>query len=973
MLVSLLAGMARHRLLLVCLLALAASPDAARAQSAVGPGRNLLGLVVDIDSVAVANATVMVSSGLITTTDHDGSFRLIGVATTDVLVEVIAGGFATARIPVLADTETRELLVVLVRQPLAPLPPPEARGAAQPVREASGSPVPRPVVHTDRAQKEATTPAVPPARDAPFLQDDHGLPDSAYVLRGVSFFDSDAPVYIVDGVIVSRHPELSSMQAMMLDPAGRIAGVHANEIDTVEVLRAASAPVMYGSKAANGVVVITTKRGRAGAHRATVTQRIGFAEPSNRLGSRTFATIDDVRRTFCVPASSSRCDAMTQLYLASNGKTYDHEAELLRTTFAVETAGAASGGSSDTSYHASVLHRDYPGVVLGTSLQTQSGRLAIGRKLGARVRLDATAHVSHSASAPGVTDSYVTGWPFEAVPGDNLGRSLYGFLSGTPSFVDLQPQNGVYPVNPSLPDGANPLQNASLLQHRQDTWRWIVGSTLAIDAYTSIDGASTFKLLGSFGADRLAQKIIRELPGTLDFEADGDSAGSSLDASMTNLQWNAGAGALWTVRSRSGGLRSALSAGFTLDGTALDSIATLTVDGLTAAQQQRWHEGRSGVYAQEEVGLLGERLSLLAGVFAERPRVDGDSGGYYFYPKLAAAYWLRKAGDSAAARLQLLDTLRVRVAYGAAGNPPDARLTKSQQEIALLLAEPDGNLRPERLDEVELGLDLATRHQRVVARVTGYQRNISDLILGHMVANGTGFTVVHANGGSIRQRGIEAAIEIKPVATGRIAWKSRGTLALRRSLVTDLPVDPFWLSGGLVGHRIQEGRSPNEIVARMGLDTLEVVGNSEPDFRLRWSNVVSAGAVTLGAQLDWQRGSDIANVTRLLADLGGTSPDIEAAEQRLERFLQGDVRPYIEDASFVKLREIAISYAVPGSLGPVRQLEIRLHGRNLMTFTRYRGPDPELPRSGVPWSSRFYDDAPSPPSRSYWLSVTAGI
>jgi hypothetical protein len=98
---------------------------------------------------------------------------------------------------------------------------------------------------------------------------------------------------------------------------------------------------------------------------------------------------------------------------------------------------------------------------------------------------------------------------------------------------------------------------------------------------------------------------------------------------------------------------------------------------------------------------------------------------------------------------------------------------------------------------------------------------------------------------------------------------------------------------------------------------------------------------------------------------------------RLARFSAGDMRPYIERATFVKLREVSLYYDVPEKyamqIGPLSTLRVSLSGRNLLTFTGYSGLDPEVSNFGNQPIGRNYDVAPYPPARSYWLSVDAGF
>jgi len=840
------------------------------------------------------------------------------------------------------------------------------------------------------------------------LQSNSGAPGGGAQLRlrGVSTINGQSsPLYVIDGVIISNVSVPSGANAITAaaaggsssnqdNPVNRIADLNPNDIETLEVLKGASAAALYGSKAANGVIVITTKRGRNGENHAEVTQRFGIAAVSNTLGSRKFGSLQEVKDTFCDPkGTAAACDAspLVKAYQASGGKTYDHEAEITRTTFMRETIGSVSGGTDKGNYYGSVLVSDEPGVVIGTFYQKQSGKVAVGYKFLDKVRLGVTANVIHSVSDRGLTNN------------DNTGTSNYVVLSGTPSFVNLQPVNGVYPSNPAIGSGANPLQTVNELRNREEVWRLISGSTMQIDAYASADGSSKVKLLANFGADSFTQKNNLLSPNDLTFEPSDGLTGTSINASTTNLNWNTGASALWTYQPQDHSFRSALSGGVTYESVDLDSVYVVAqnlnasqqnVDSATAlsTSENRLRTRDSGLYAQEELAVLDDRLSLLGGLLAERSSLNGDTDKYYAYPKIAAVYSVIGSDRKhEPALLSNFDSLRIRAAYGEAGNRPNygQKFTASNATTNI-----DGNaglvvrgtigdpkIEPERQREFELGTDIATKDQRVVLELTGYQRNISNLLLQRALASSTGFGTEFLNGGRLRNRGVEAALQVRPISSKMLEWISRGTLTLNRSRVSHLPVPAFNITtvgfgAGLGAFRIENGKSATELVLN-GANGLEVVGNGEPDFRIGWSNVVTAGDFTFSALLDWQHGSNIVNLTRFLYDAafkGGNSPDLAGAAARSGA---ADARPYIEDASFVKLREVSITYNLPtrlvSELGPLKTLQVGLSGRNLLTFTSYSGLDPEVSNFGTQSIARNSDVTPYPSSRSFWFSITAGI
>jgi TonB-dependent SusC/RagA subfamily outer membrane receptor len=846
------------------------------------------------------------------------------------------------------------------------------------------------------------------------LQANSGAPGGGAQLRlrGISTINGQSsPLYVIDGVIISNVAIPSGANTITAaaaggnssnqdNPVNRLADLNPNDIDNIEVLKGASAAALYGSKAANGVVVITTRRGRSGENHAEVTQRVGFAAVSNSLATKHYATVEDVKAAFCSSDQTpDQCNAspFVQAFNATGGKVFNHESEIEQTPFSFETLGSVSGGTENGNYFGSTLISDTPGVVKGTFYQKQTGRIAVGYRFGDRVRLGVTANLIHSLSDRGLTNN------------DNAGVSNYVVLSATPNFFDLQPKGGVYPVNPSVGTGTNPLQTVALFQNRENVWRLIGGATVQVDAFNSADGTSNVKLLGNFGADSFDQRNNILSPNALFFEPADGLTGTSISAATSNLNWNAGAGAVWSYKPRSNAFRSALSAGLTYENVDLDSVYVIGQN-LNASQQNvdsgaalnttenRLRTRDAGLYAQEEIAVLDDQLSVLAGLLAERSSLNGDTAKYFLYPKIAAVYSLLNPKDKTGMLAQQFDSLRVRGAFGQAGNRPNFgqkftplnATTNIDGNAGLIFGNRgqagsigDPGIEPERQTEIELGVDAAIKDQKVVAEITGYQRSISNLLLQRALATSTGFGTQFLNGGSMRNLGLEAALQVRPLGGGSVEWTSRATFTLNRSEITELPVPAFDITvagfgENLGAYRIEKGKSATSIVAPVGPNgALAEVGNGEPDFRVGWLNTVNTGDFSVSALFDWQQGSKVINLTRLLYDGAGNAPDPEAAGMRLTAFSKHDPRPYIEDGTFVKLRELAVTYTLPkrllSQLSPLRTLQIGVSGRNLLTLTHYSGLDPEVSNFGNQPIGRNYDVGPYPPSRSYWLSITAGI
>jgi TonB-linked SusC/RagA family outer membrane protein len=921
-------------------------------------------------------------------TDENGMFVLNNVKLTEAKLDVVAAGYKDLTVTALAtvndvavgmELATNEQVFIESRAPVI-----VKQNLANGASSINGEDLNRVSAPTlDSAMEGKVSGAN--------LQYNSGAPGGGAQLRlrGVSTINGQSsPLYVIDGIIVSNVAIPSGANALtgaaaggstsnQDNPVNRISDINPNDIENVEILKGAAAAALYGSKAANGVVIITTKHGRGGKSQVTATQRVGFSTVSNTLGSRTFTSASEVADTF-----KNNPDAIAAF---NQGKTFDHEAELIQTKLARETVVSATGGTEKAGYFGSVLLRDEPGVLINTDYSKQSGRLGAYWDFANRLRVSATANVIHTSADRGLTNN------------DNTGISTYVVLSSTPSFFDLnRGSNGLFPVNPFVGSGANPLQTQQLLVDNEDVWRVLSATNASLKVID--DKHQTLTIQGGFGFDRFHQVNTLFSPPELNYEGADGLLGTSIDGETYNLNANVGLAAIYTYEPENEKWKSATSVGLTYETVDLANDVVVAQN-LTAGQQnvgsgtaisvqqQRLRTHDQGFYVQEEVAALDKKLSLLAGLLAERSSLNGDPDHLYVFPKFAATYEIPQ---------KAFDTLRVRAAVGEAGNRPNYGQKFTPENATTNIGgnagititgltgaiAGDPNIKPERQLEIEGGVDMVFKDQRAVLELTGYQRTISDLLLQRTLAPSTGFAGEFFNGGELRNRGIEASLQVIPVAKP-LEWVSRFVFTLNRSEITSLPVPTFDIStvgfgAGLGAFRIEQGQSATQIVGTIdGNGTIAKLGDGEPDFRLGWSNNFKYKNYGLTTLLDWQQGSSIINLTRLLYDGAQNSSDyVAAGADRFKTFASGDIRPYIEDASFLKLREVSLYWQVPTDWAHQLMLQsarVSLSGRNLLTFTHYSGLDPEVSNFGNQAIGRNYDVAPFPPSRSFWLSVDAGF
>lgn len=405
------------------------------------------------------------------------------------------------------------------------------------------------------------------------------------------------------------------------------------------------------------------------------------------------------------------------------------------------------------------------------------------------------------------------------------------------------------------------------------------------------------------------------------------------------------------------------------------------------------------MFAQEELLMMDERLLLTAGINADKSSANSDAGKLFTYPKVSASYRF-------IAPVGVLEELKIRAALGNSGNQPlfgqkFTPLTATQNITGLPGLVVQGrvaseNLRPEKQREIEGGADLTFAGGRGSFEVTGFRKDITELLLQRTLAPSSGFGIEIFNGGALRTTGLELALSVVPLQTARTEWVLRSTFFTTKSKITDLPVPSFRAGGfgtSLGSFQIEQGASPTQIVGNDSLPDgtriVHKIGDATPDFNMSFVNDLKFGNFSVYGLLDWQRGGDVINLTKFLYDLGAntedyadnpitTSAGVSTVGTRRLAAWPKQTAIYVEDASFVKLREVTLSYTLPSSMVTrfargVRSAQLSLSGRNLLTFTDYTGLDPEVSNFGNQPIARNIDVAPFPPSRSFWFSLSMGF
>jgi TonB-linked SusC/RagA family outer membrane protein len=818
-------------------------------------------------------------------------------------------------------------------------------------------------------------------------------------LRGISsILGNTLPLYVIDGILVSDDAIPAGVNlvtkasgsaiaaATQEAPVDRIADIDLNDIESVEILKGAAAAAIYGSKASAGVIMITTKRGRAGSARFSSRTSAGTSKLAYKNQSRTFNSLADAQAAFGARTPEFWATAWNP------NNHFDYEDLLLGNKgLSYEQSLNVSGGSNNTTYYASgVKHRD-EGIVKNTFWDKSSLRLNVDQSLGPKVTLQLSSENLRSNSDRGLFGN------------DNNGSSVYYTMTKLPSFFDFrQKADGTYPFNPFYP--SNPFATVDLFQNRETVFRSITTGRMQWEAMNT--GTHQVRFVGVVGGDIFTQHNFVYSPPELQYEAQTAIPGTAVTSFSQNLQYNVNVNAVhvftpnrWLRLTSQVGTQneykdqeiSRESGQNLLGGLSVPTAGT--VRGIDAAHTR---VADFGVFVQTEM-LIDERLMLTAGMRSDRSSNNGNISKFYTFPKFSGSLRLPNIKPG------LLDELKLRAAYGETGNEPQYGqkfTTLNSSNIggvgAFTLSSSLGSsiIAPERQRELETGIDATLLQSRLQLEVTGYQRSISNLLIQRTLAPTTGYSQEVYNGASMRVRGLETVVSGFPIRDMRgFTWDTRVNFALNRGIITDLPVPSFFLGAPQTGAaKIEQGKSPTQI---FGNDTLpngtviqDKMGDGNPDFTLGFSNTIRRGGFSLAATLDRQHGGMAGAGTWRHYDLGQNSVDYDApgpggVKLGLWRtsYYQKYTRVYYQDVSFWKLRELTATIDVPrrlmvGALGRTDHAQLSFSAHNLKTWTKFRGTDPEFANFGAaatPSSVQVERELGAyPTSRSFWLQLSAG-
>ncbi|WP_139001033.1 SusC/RagA family TonB-linked outer membrane protein [Hyunsoonleella aestuarii] len=790
-------------------------------------------------------------------------------------------------------------------------------------------------------------------------------------LRGVtSIFGNQQPLFIVDGVyvdnssiglgnnIVSEASGGGNTSSTQDDASNRIADIDPEDIESVEILKGASAAAIYGSRAAGGVVLIKTKRGKQGKPKVTFSQTVGLRSPTQLLGLRDWDASE-----------------ITALGGDPNAQLRDYEAEIFdHTRISSTTRFTTSGANDKTDYFFGITSKNEPGLVDNTGYKKTSMRLNIGQKFNEWLDLYITSNYINSDADRGFFNN------------GNANRTIGYALAFTYPWEDLSPVDGIYPAGGA---GSNALETIALTTNEEKVNRFIGSATSNVRLFHT--DSQNLKLVLQAGFDQFTLRTRSIFPQALSyFRSPTSLRGVAIQGTTVNTNYQLSAFLVHDL-SLDNGLsfstqignffqdfdrNTVVTVGTGLNGsqTNLDQSTNVSTDQNIIPQQD------TGFFGQTEINFKDRIIGTL-GIRGDKSTNNGDSSKFYYYPKANLAINLHNFDFW---NIDALSSFKPRIAYGEAGSFSnfrdrftvfDGQLIGGNSGLSQNLLLGNSDVGPERQRELEYGIDFGLFNSRINVEFTVYNKKVEDVLLEVDYPTSSGFTTKIQNAAELENRGVELGINANVINKDDFTWDSSIKWWKNKSEVTRLDV-PSFTEGGFAASLgtflIQEGKSVTQIVGTYDAsaytaeeiaardpegDGFFVYGNSEPDFQMSWSNQLSYKNFDLSFLWHWKKGGENINLTTLLYDLAGTTWDYDdvgldpsgtltnGAYRASQAFANPD--PVIEDSGYLRLREIGLYYTLPeGFTKYASKIRLGISGRNLINIFDYNSYDPEVSNFG---------------------------
>lgn len=825
-------------------------------------------------------------------------------------------------------------------------------------------------------------------------------------IRGSSSMSlTNEPLLVVDGIRVdNRSDDLNPYIGVGGQTISRINDLNPDEIESIEVVKGPSAAALYGTEAANGVIVVKTKRGRVGAPVWNVYGEFGLKSditdwPNNYSGL-------DAAGDWCpiFVAADGGCDIASIEYANPlESKTTTPITTAPRYQFGANVAG----GTTDVQYFLSAEYERENGIY-ALPQHSQDSILAVrpegyeipdfvlnpNRVTRMSLRGNLNAQLSEALNLL-VSTGYVDGKIRLPQNDNNVMGMLPSGLFGSSDSTDgvgawgfFRPEEVFWVETDQRVQRFTQSVTAMFNPTRWLDFRGIAGvdySTIADVQFQPIGNGPDFSNYKDDGARNSGKASTWQQ--TLDF---GGTARFRLTDRISS-RTSAGIQYFRNYRELVNTYGEKLPPGAGSNASATDQFIG-----------EAFTETRTlGTYVEQQFG-LDDRLYVTAGLRGDDNSAFGADFDYTVYPKLGASYLLLSHSGG------LLDDVRLRAAWGASGVAPgtnDAVLfytgvpfaNKGTEETGVVIQNAGNtDLKPERSTEWEGGMEIGLFGGRLAVDATFYYRTTSDALVNRELAPSLGLTQNrYENLAQTRNYGFEGGINGTVLRNSLLTWDFSLTGSTNTNEVVELGegIEPI-IFNDVQAHKkgyplgaYHERTFSYEDVNGDGLigidevtigDSTEFLGYSRPRYEVSFFNAFNVGSwLRISGLFDYRGGHKLWNYTeqfRCMFAICQPLNDPEASLYDQARATAGSLTEtqsaagYIEPAWFIKLRELSFTFYAPANIARMlgsSRASLTITGRNLFKITDYTGLDPEIQETSGNFSS---DEFLGQPPVRYWTA-----
>lgn len=790
-------------------------------------------------------------------------------------------------------------------------------------------------------------------------------------VRGSSSINgSSDPLYVVDGIPI----QASNLSGIDLGggTTSPIADINPADIESMEILKDASATAIYGARAANGVVLITTKRGSSGKAKVSLGAYYGVQnaprKPAVVDGPTYERLINEAFVNNGKPAPYANPDGAIST---------DWSDPIFRTASIANYDLSVSGGSDKIHYLVSGNHFDQEGVLLGSEFKRNSARINLDFYPMDKLKVGTSILYSNNKRNRLRNDDNISG----AMPG------AINFPSNRPYYQ---------------PDGSyskfsifeNPIAAVKETDIQMNTNRFL-GSI-----YTEFEIATGLRLRSSFSVDN--SSVQEDLYDNTLLNSGAGSNGYGLSQATRNENWIQENVLSYQLSKNEHSFNVLLGTSlqesrFSITEAIGEQFPSNDFKKITSAAVQRARSdasswGIASLFTRIGYDYKDKYLATL-NVRRDASSRFGKDNRWGTFPSLALG-WVISEEAFFEPMPDFLGDLKLRASYGITGNQSGINdfqslgLWTGSSAYADLpgispsqLANPD--LKWETTAQYDIGVDISMFSDRLNIIADYYVKKTSDLLLAVPLPRTSGFNSLVQNFGSLENKGVEFAILANIIATPDFSWNTNFNIASNKNKVTKLAA-PFNVYNRDL-FRYQEGYPMYSFYfhEQTGVDPetgdiqfadvngdgkfdpnvdRKIVGDANPDFFGGFTNTFKYKAFDLSFFMQYSYGNDQLNWNRFFNEHGGTR-DFNFNVSQLDRWQKpgdqtmiprmtaanyaGNLRPsrFLEDGSYMRLKNITLGYTLPqtvlGKVG-ISSARVYLTGQNIFTITNYTGLDPEL-------------------------------